>query len=233
MQPIALAQWAHDIRNTLGTVALYLESLERPAEPETTRIVTRSNTLLKKAASMCSDLMHEASRSDMGAQRRRFDVMRTIGEVYDMIAPVVPEPTTLSIANRGPVYVMADPNDVFRILFNLTHNAVGVARTAGTMRRLELSLEQRGATVTIRIADDGPGLPETVKARLFRRGRSTTGGSGYGLSIARELAERNGAILELSDRARGTEFTLELQGASPNVVRMPVAHAGWAMSWVA
>jgi signal transduction histidine kinase len=226
MHQIALAQWAHDIRNTLGTIALHLEALERPGHSDAVRVVTASNALLKKAAGMCSDLMGEAAETGTGVQRRKFDAMQTIGEVFDLIAPVVPESTTLSVATRGPVYVMADPRDLFRILFNLIHNAVGVARSAGATRRIELSLEQSGTTVRIRIADDGPGLPEQVKARLFRRGGSTTGGSGYGLSIARELAERNGAMLRLSGGARGAEFTLELQGIAPAVVhRLAAARA--------
>jgi signal transduction histidine kinase len=54
-----------------------------------------------------------------------------------------------------------------------------------------------------------------VRERLFRRTRSVGGSSGYGLSIAGELAERNGAVLELSDSARGTEFIPELRGAHP------------------
>jgi signal transduction histidine kinase len=219
MHRIALAQWAHDIRNTLGAVALHLESLERTSEAGTVRSATRSSALLKKAADMCQDLMREAGQTGTGVQRRKFDVMQTIGEVFDLIAPIVPASTTLSVAAHGPVYVMADQQDVFRILFNLIHNAVGVARSAGTMRRIDLSLEQSGTTVTIRIADDGPGLPEHVKARLFRRDRSASGSNGYGLSIARELAERNGAMLQLSSPARGTEFTIELQGVAQNVVR--------------
>jgi signal transduction histidine kinase len=202
----------HDIRNTLGTVALYLESLGLPAPTDTARILARSDALLKKATSMCSDLLRDAVQSGAPAPRRIFDVTRTIEEVLGLIAPIVPAETALSLASDGPVYVMADPKDVFRILFNLICNAVDVARTAGTVRRIALALEQNGATVTIRIADDGPGLPEGVRARLFRPGQSTTGGTGLGLSIARELAERNGALLELSASAGGAEFMLELQG---------------------
>jgi signal transduction histidine kinase len=215
MESNAIAQWAHDIRNTLGTVALYLESLERRGQGDTVRMLTRSDALLKKAACMCSDLMREAVQTSASVPRRTFEVTRTIEEVLGLIAPIVPAATTLSLASSVPVYVTADPKDVFRILFNLIHNAVGVARAAGTMRHIALTLEETGATVTIRIADDGPGLPEEVRTRLFQRGRSTTGGSGFGLSIARELAERNGAFLELSDRATGTEFTIELQRADP------------------
>ena len=161
---------------------------------------------------MCSDLMREAGQSGTNVPRQPFDVRRTIEEVLGLIAPILPAATTLSLAGSEPVYVIADPKDVFRILFNLIHNAVGVARAAGMTRRIALALEQSDATVTIRIADDGPGLPEDVRARLFQRSRSIGASNGYGLSIARELAERNGAFLSLADTARGTEFTIELQG---------------------
>jgi signal transduction histidine kinase len=229
MQPIALAQWAHDIRNTLWTAELCLESLQRSSEPATINLAGRSNVLLRKAVVMCSDLMHEAASIGSHVQRQEFDVTQTIAEVFDLIAPFVPKCTTLGVSARGPVYVMADPRDVFRILFNLIHNAVAVARAADVMRRIEFSFEHRSTTICIRIADDGPGLPEEAKLRLFRRGQSTL--HGYGLSIARELAERNGAVLELSDCARGTEFTIELHGIERNLAHDQVAaREAWAMS---
>jgi len=211
MDSNAIAQWAHDIRNTLGTVALYLESLERPAQADTAKVLVRSDALLKKAASMCSDLVREAGQKTARVPRQPFDVTRTIEEVLGLIAPIVPAATTLSLTGSGSVYAVANPKDMFRILFNLVHNAVGVARAAGTPRRIEIALEQSDAIVTVRIADDGPGLPQEVMARLFQR-VSLSSSNGYGLSIARELAERNGAILDLSDAVRGTQFTIELQG---------------------
>ena len=212
MESNAIAQWAHDIRNTLATATLYLESLERPCETDTIRLLARSDALLKKATSMCSDLMREAAQTGTDVPRRPFDVRRTIEEVLGLVAPILPAATTLSLAGSASVYVIANPKDVFRILFNLIHNAVGVARAAGMTRRIALALEQNGATVTVRIADDGPGLPDDVRARLFQHSRSTSASNGYGLSIARELAERNGALLSLADTVGGTEFTIELQG---------------------
>ena len=217
MESNAIAQWAHDIRNTLATAALYLESLEHPRETDTVRLLARSDALLKKAATMCSDLMREAAQKGTSATRRTFDVTGAIEEVLGLIAPIVPAATTLDLVSSAPVYVIANPKDVFRILFNLLHNAVGAARAAGMTRRIAIALEQNGATVTIRIADDGPGLPEDVRVRLFQRSQSARDSNGYGLSIARELAERNGAFLNLSDTVRGTEFTIELQGIDPSV----------------
>ncbi len=173
---------------------------------------------------MCSDLLQEATRDATRVRRRKFDVMDTIEEVLGFIGPNVPAATKLSLIGSGPVYATANPQDVFRILFNLIHNAVGVARTVGTVRHIGLALEHTATTVIVRITDDGPGLPEDIKARLFQSGRSTTGGSGYGLSIARALAERNGAVLELSDTVRGTEFTLALRGVNRET------RTTWAMS---
>jgi signal transduction histidine kinase len=222
MDSNAIAQWAHDIRNTLGTVTLYLESLERPSGTDPAAVLTRSDALLKKAAGMCSDLMREASQKTANAMRRPFDITRTIEEVLGLIAPIVPASTTLSLASSGPVQVIANAKDVFRILFNLIHNAVGVARTAGTLRRIELAVQQTDGMVVVKIADDGPGLPQEVRARLFQR-TSSTSSNGYGLSIARELAERNGAFLDIFDTDRGTEVTIELQAAEANPQRAAFA----------
>ncbi|MEN3378039.1 MAG: hypothetical protein V7604_3394 [Hyphomicrobiales bacterium] len=219
MESNAIAQWAHDIRNTLATAALYLESLEHPRETDTVGLLARSDALLKKAATMCSDLMREAAQKDASVPRRIFDVTGAIEEVLGLIAPIVPAATTLDLESSAPVYVIANPKDVFRILFNLLHNAVGAARAAEATRRIAIALEQCGAMVTIRIADDGPGLPDDVRARLFQRSRSANDSNGYGLSIARELAERNGAFLNLSNTVRGTEFTIELQGIDPDASR--------------
>jgi signal transduction histidine kinase len=211
MDSNAIAQWAHDIRNTLGTVSLYLESLERSSQADPVIVLTRSDALLKQAASMCSDLMREAGQRSTAAPRQAFDVAGTIEQVLGLIAPIVSPATTLHLIGSAPVYAVANPKDVFRILFNLIHNAVAAARATRTPRRIELALEQNDAIVRIRIADDGPGLPHDVRARLFQRTPSASS-NGYGLSIARELAERNGAFLDLSDTDRGTEFTIELPG---------------------
>jgi hypothetical protein len=101
MDSKAIAQWAHDIRNTLGIVALYLEAPERQAD--TVGILARSDALLKKATSMCSDLMLEAGQSSMKMPRQTFDVTRTIEEVVGLVAPVVPAATTLYLVSSGPV----------------------------------------------------------------------------------------------------------------------------------
>ena len=127
--------------------------------------------------------------------------------------PTAPEGFEIRVAGSGAFTVRADPQEVFRILFNLMRNAITAARRAltGTMTHVTLLVACGATTVTVRIADDGPGLPKSVRENLFRAqpGARRTG-NGFGLAIARELAERNGGVLELAKSARGTTFVLEL-----------------------
>jgi signal transduction histidine kinase len=209
MHQIALAQWAHDIRNALGTVALYVETLERP-DPQSRKAVARTHALLAQAAAMCSDAVKQAGVGPGEGPRTGFNVVETIAQIRELIAPTLPRAAALQVVADDPIRVLADRQDVFRILFNLVHNAAAIARRGDALRRIQIRASHNGSTAIIAVADDGPGLPQTVRDRLFRRGQSTTGSSGYGLAIARELAERNGGVLELGPAEHGTTFELEL-----------------------
>jgi len=107
--------------------------------------------------------------------------------------------------------VLADPDQLFRVLFNLAQNAVeAIGTQPGTVRiAAELGPEQ----LTIDLADTGPGIPEQVRARLFQpfAGSSKAEGNGLGLAICRELMRAHGGEIELvGTGAQGTVFRLRL-----------------------
>jgi len=209
MHQIALAQWTHDIRNALGTIALYVDTLECPENPQSIRTVASTQALLARVAAMCSGA---AKQADGGppATRARVDVARSIAQVRELVASTLPAAVSLEADAQEATSVLADAQDVFRILFNLLHNAATVARRTGSLHAIRVTLARTGTMAVITVADDGPGLPAAVRSRLFLGGRSTTGGSGRGLAIARELAERNGGTLKLADAAQGATFVVEL-----------------------
>ncbi len=208
------ARWAHDIRNALATVGLHLETLERLSGSRGREIAHAAHLLMSRAASMCNEAMAQGSQAEAQSRRKPFDIARTIVQVANLLRPTAPEGFEIRVAGNGTFMALADPQDTFRILFNLVHNAMAIARqrhdTSDRMTNVTLLLERSGTTVKVRIADDGPGLPVAVRSKLFRRQTSATGGSGIGLSIARELAEQNGGVLRLAASARGTTFVLEL-----------------------
>lgn len=211
--PLPMTQWAHDIRNALAIMSLHLETLERLSGSGGRKAASAAQAVMKRTAALCDATLAHAVRADQNGRRRGFDLVKTIKEIAAILDPIVPEGFEIRIAAEGACVVMGDPNDVFRIIFNLVQNAIAVARHGGAMSHVSIAVAHAGPVVTVRISDDGPGLPKSVRSKLFRpQASSKPGGKGLGLAIARELAERNGATLRLEDCAGGASFALELAG---------------------
>ena len=117
---------------------------------------------------MCNEALAQNARTEASSKQRAFDLMKTVVQIANLLRPTAPEGFEIRIVAHGSFVVSADPQDVFRILFNLMHNAIAVARQGGRMTHLTVLVERAGGTVTVRVADDGPGLPKAVRANLFR-----------------------------------------------------------------
>jgi signal transduction histidine kinase len=117
--------------------------------------------------------------------------------------------------SAGPVWALADPGSVARILRILLDNAVRVTPD-GSAVRVELHSDP-GPSLTV--CDEGPGVPADERELIFKRfqrGRDTGGQAGFGLGLAigRELALRMGGELVLEDSEEpGARFTLKLPAA--------------------
>jgi signal transduction histidine kinase len=217
-QPAPL-RLAHDIRNMLATIALHLETLDRLAGPPGAKAASAAHALVTKAGTLCSDVVLEAANLDVATRRAGFDVVAVIRQTCDILAPLTPKNFAIKIVGDSPTMVLGNAQEVFRIMFNLAHNAVMVARRTQRLSQLEFIVERTAATVMIRVADDGPGLPKPVHAQLFSRPSGRAESNGYGLAIARELAERNGGMLEFDGESRGTAFVLTLSALAMAPVR--------------
>ena len=220
------AEWAHDIRNVLATIGLHLDTLQRLSGPHGAKAASATHALIDRAASMCSHAM--AGPGDGGEQPRRhpFDITAIIRQVADLIGPLGPEGFRIDVSTDGPQLVLGHHADVFRVLFNLLHNAQTVARSDEKLRRVEIIVERAGAITTVRIADNGRGLPPRVAARLFRIPAKAGATHGHGLAIARELMERNGGMLSCETSRKGTIFRLEFAAvASIRMAEGPVTRS--------
>jgi signal transduction histidine kinase len=141
------------------------------------------------------------------------------GEVADLgavTAEIAAFLAPLALANRqsvavagvpGPVLVQGNADMIGRAIRNLVENAL--AHTpAGTAVEIEV-----GPAGTVRVIDDGPGVPlaerEQIFRRFWRRDRRRAGGAGLGLSIVARIAEMHGAAVTVDDRSGGgAVFTL-------------------------
>jgi signal transduction histidine kinase len=162
---------------------------------------------------LCNSAIDRETIGDGRPRRRGVDLLQSARQCADLLAPNAPTRFSFQIDSGGSVSVLADPDEVFRILFNLLSNAVAVARRRpNVLTSATVSVITDAAMVTLRVADNGPGLSAGVRSRLFgpRMRRLQAHGHGYGLAIARELAERNGGTLVLVPSTKGTTFALQL-----------------------
>jgi len=204
------AQWAHDIRNMLATIGLHLDSLARMSGPHGAKAANAAHALIAKAGSMCSAAVTAAGSADGRSRRHPFDITAAVRHVADLVAPLGPEGFVIEVASTGPHIVLGDHTEVFRVLFNLLHNALAVARSTTKLRRIDIAVSRTGEITEVKIADDGSGLPPQVVARLFRGPAAAGAVHGHGLAIARELMERNGGTLACETSRTGTTFRLVL-----------------------
>jgi signal transduction histidine kinase len=205
-----VAKVSHDLRGILTPALLSAERLQLNADPR----VRRAGEVLVQAVDRAADLV-----------RRTLDYAREGPPPLELapvaLAPLVSEAAETARAPGGTlrlnnavdpaILVRADRIHMFRVLTNLLRNAV----EAGA-RSIHVTACHNSPTLAIEIADDGPGLPDPVRADLFRpfAGSARRGGTGLGLAIARDLMVAHGGDIELVDTgATGTTFRLTLRTA--------------------
>jgi len=134
-------------------------------------------------------------------------------------AQLSPKGVSFTTAIDETVQVLADPDQLHRLFVNLMRNAreaIDGDRERNGVGNVTAELAVEDGASFVRIADDGPGLPERAQANLFQpfQGSGRQGGAGLGLAISRELAQAHGGELTLVETGPGrTVFELRLPGA--------------------
>ena len=130
---------------------------------------------------------------------------------------------TLSVSSPQPVFASCDPRKIKQILINLVQNALEAAPSDSKIE-IDLGGTDDGG-VRVQVQDQGPGVSEEVRARLFEPGATTKErGTGLGLALARGLARQHGGDLRLENRPTGgCVATLVLPGRKETIITREVA----------
>ena len=223
-----VANVSHELRTPLTAIRGYVEALlDAPPRPEETRrfleIIARHSSRMER---LVKDLLRLA-RLDAGQEALETapcSVEALLAGVIGDLTPVIEgrdQEVDVRVAADAAT-VSGDPAKLHDVLRNLVENASNYS-PEGSKIELSSEIESSGSGgnsgfVVIRVADRGPGIPETDLTRIFERfyrvdkDRSReSGGTGLGLSIVRHLVELHGGQVQAANRRDGGAiFTVRL-----------------------
>lgn len=196
---------SHELRSPLASIISALEVAQD--YPEILDDDLRNGTLIPEAYRMqtlVEDLLLLARADERGIVRREDAIHLDV--LAESEAMRLRRETRLDVRlDTEPATVVGDLNGIGRILRNLIDNA---ARHAASMIALEVRVRDDDVVVTV--SDDGPGVPEADRQRVFERfvrldsARSRDGGgSGLGLAIVAEIVAGHGGTARIDERSGG------------------------------
>jgi signal transduction histidine kinase len=214
-----VADAAHELRTPLAGLTAALEIAQRhPAIPRDT-LVGELLAGHRRLSRTLNDLLVLAALD--GRADDEMSPVDLAGVVTDCSRRSVPAGVSLHAGTLERAIVLGKESQLSRMVGNLVDNALRYANSG-----VELSVTVSRGWARISVADDGPGIPEPDRERVWDRfvrlddDRSrASGGSGLGLAIVREIAAAHGGDTSVGDAAPGpgAEFVirLPLRGASP------------------
>jgi signal transduction histidine kinase len=212
----AVAKINHDLRNMLTSAQIASERMAKSGDPQVAQALPRLERALDRAIGLAQNVLTYGRSQEPPASPNTLPLGPAL-EAAAEDAGLAPEGVALAPDAPLRFAVRVDPEHLHRLLVNVLRNArEAIESTGRTHGRVQVTAERHGEEAVIRIADDGPGVPEKARARLFQAfvGSGRAGGTGLGLAIARELAQANGGELTLADSSpAGSVFELRLPAA--------------------
>jgi signal transduction histidine kinase len=216
-----VAMIVHDIRGPLTVVRSATEELSREAETlsvdEVRALAIGARGESERIMRMCSELLDATRASQDRSERSPCVIDEWVEDVLAAIAePAARQGILVETRLDAGATLWVDVERLRRALLNLLYNAFE-AMPDGGMVRVETARE--GDIVALRVSDSGPGIPESIRARLFEPfvTAGKVGGTGLGLAVVRKIVEDHGGSVA-ADKAVGGGSLFELRlpvGAAP------------------
>lgn len=196
----AVSRINHDLRNILANAQLIGDRIGAVEDPTVQHLAPRLFASIDRAIDLCTRTLRFGRADEELPRRSRFELAPLLEEVREMSG--VPDEAKIRWANQSApgLMVEADRDHLFRILLNLTRNAVqAIQEGKGGEGAVCIAARRAGEHLHIEVADTGPGLAPKAREHLFQpfAAGARSGGAGLGLAIADELARGHGGGIEL------------------------------------
>jgi signal transduction histidine kinase len=213
---LAVSKVSHDLRNMLSSAHVISDRLAMVEDPTVQRFVPKLIISLDRAISFLTETLKYGRAEEPPPVRDMLALKELADEVIE--AAVLQAPAHVVLFNHVPPGLLIDAGreQLNRILMNLLRNAIQALEAREADGHIQLRAWREGAVVTIEVRDDGPGIPERVRPKLFEAFQSAakSGGVGLGLAIAADLVRAHGGSIRLHETGpRGTVFHVSVPDA--------------------
>ena len=207
---------AHELRTPLALMQARIElfAAEHPSmPPETAEFLTLLREQTERLTQMTKTLL-EMSALQSVPRSDRIQLAPMMEEILTDLAPLA-EKNGITLTCDGDGAMTGSDGLLYRLLFNLTENAIKYNHPGGTVR---LTVQEEAARLVIRVSDTGCGIPEPYRESIFQpffrvdKSRSREyGGVGLGLSLVWAIAELHGGSVCVEDSSEaGTTIAVQL-----------------------
>ena len=212
---------AHELRTPLALMQAQLElfSAEHPdVLPETAAFLSLLREQTERLTQMTKTLL-EMSNLQQVSRNERIQLAPMVEEIFTDLTPLA-EKRGITLTADGDGVMTGSDALIYRLIFNLTENAVKYNRPGGSVR---VTVTQEPEKILIRVSDTGCGIPEKYQQSIFQpffrvdKSRSREyGGTGLGLSLVWEIADLHGGCVWVeASSEKGSTLAVELPVQSP------------------
>ena len=220
---------SHELKTPLAAIRLLTDSIlqNRGMEEETVHeFISDIGQEAERLSRITEDLLRLTRLdSDILAAAERVDMEQMVQRVIRMMEILAEEKQIeLSYQAEAGCVVLAAPDEIHQVIYNLVDNAIKYSRSGGFV---QVDLRREGGCAVLAVCDNGIGIPEKDLEHIFERfyrvdkARSrSAGGTGLGLSIVQDFVRKRGGTVKAACReGGGSVFT----------VRLPLAEGGAAV----
>lgn len=203
----------HDLKAPINAMVVNLELLKESLPDDEMRdrrlrYATILNEELLRLNRALETILAEAAPPSR--ERAHFDLAPLLDELDGLLSPQAKrQKTVLEVESESPLTVAGYRDRLKQAILNLALNALEALGEGG---RLTLRARRDGSSARLEVIDDGPGIPEEIRDRVFDMHFSTkTRGTGIGLHVTRSVIESHqGTISFQSESGDGTRFNLTI-----------------------
>lgn len=212
----AVSKINHDLRNMLATAVIVSDRLAMSDDPAIRKASGMLLGALDRAINLCSQTLSFARAEEPDPERSKIALAPLVNEIALVLPPA--QMDAIQWCNDMPqeLILWADQDQIYRILMNLTKNAVEAVSAQGPGGTVRVTGGMADESIFIKVSDTGPGLSQRARDHLFEAFSGSVGGTGLGLAIAYELTRNHGGRLELTKSdLTGTVFRAIFPNSPP------------------